>query len=37
MSAHPEGEAPRGLSRRPVELVTAAILIGLAFVVLWDS
>ncbi|MGO4665655.1 tripartite tricarboxylate transporter TctB family protein [Bosea sp. 2RAB26] len=37
MSAHPEGEAPRGLSRRPVELVTATILIGLAFVVLWDS
>ena len=30
-------EPPRGLSRRPVERITAAILIGLAFVVLYDS
>jgi putative tricarboxylic transport membrane protein len=28
---------PRGLSRRPVELATALVLIGLAFVVLYDS
>jgi hypothetical protein len=33
-----EHEPPqRGLSRRPVERITAAILIGLAFVVLYDS
>ncbi len=37
MSSAPETENPRGLSRRPVEVVTALILIGLAFLVLWDS
>jgi putative tricarboxylic transport membrane protein len=37
MSAPTETEAPRGLSRRPVERITAAILIALACVVLYDS
>jgi putative tricarboxylic transport membrane protein len=37
MSSPTESEPPRGLSRRPVEMVTAAILIGLAGLVLWDS
>lgn len=37
MSSPTESDPPRGLSRRPVEMVTAAILIGLAGLVLWDS
>jgi putative tricarboxylic transport membrane protein len=37
MSNPTETAAQRGLSRRPVERITAAILIGLAFVVLYDS
>lgn len=37
MSHSTETEPQRGLSRRPVEMVTAAILIGLAGLVLWDS
>lgn len=31
------GEMPPGLSRRPVERIVAAVLIGLALVVLYDS
>lgn len=37
MSSPTETETPRGLSRRPVEIVTAVSLIGLAGLVLWDS
>ena len=37
MSNPAETEPERGLSRRPVEIVTALILIGLAGLVLWDS
>jgi putative tricarboxylic transport membrane protein len=37
MSSPEDGPPPRGISRRPVERVTAAILILLAFVVLYDS
>lgn len=37
MSSPAETETERGLSRRPVEIVTSLILIGLAGIVLWDS
>lgn len=37
MSSPAETEPQRGLSRRPVEIVTSLILIGLAGLVLWDS
>ncbi|TCR64555.1 tripartite tricarboxylate transporter TctB family protein [Bosea sp. BK604] len=37
MSNPAETEPEPGLSRRPVEIVTALILIGLAGLVLWDS
>ena len=38
MSSPDEAEAPEpGIARRPVEVATAAILIGLAGLVLWDS
>lgn len=37
MSSPSESEPERGLSRRPVEIVTALVLIGLAGLVLYDS
>ncbi|MFA6965147.1 tripartite tricarboxylate transporter TctB family protein [Bosea sp. (in: a-proteobacteria)] len=37
MTLPTETEAPRGLSRRPVERIVALVLIGLAAVVLYDS
>lgn len=37
MSSPTESRPERGLSRRPVEIVTALVLIGLAGIVLYDS